>query len=68
MRFCQKNSIHLISDEVYGLSVYDTESKDAVKFKSVLSIETNGLIDVECVHVLYGMRKVTPLDRTMIEC
>ena len=34
MEVCNKHKIHFISDEIYGLSVYDS----AVKFESVLSI------------------------------
>ena len=34
MEVCNKHKIHFISDEIYGLSVYDP----AVKFESVLSI------------------------------
>jgi aspartate/methionine/tyrosine aminotransferase len=61
MVFCQKNSIHLISDEVYALSVYDTDSDDkkSIKFSSALSIDHEGLIDPDRLHVFYGMSKVS---------
>ena len=68
MQFCQRNSIHLISDEVYALSVYDTESEDGINFTSVLSIDIKGLIDPDRLHVLYGMSKVKPPDRNLLEC
>ncbi|KUJ21837.1 PLP-dependent transferase [Mollisia scopiformis] len=56
MKFCQTNDIHLISDEVYALSVYDTES-DLPNFTSALSINPSGLIDKDKLHVLSGMSK-----------
>lgn len=58
MKFCQQNKIHMISDEVYALTVYDTGIPDLPKFTSVLSIDPKGLIDVERLHVFYGMSKV----------
>ncbi|KAL2071895.1 hypothetical protein VTL71DRAFT_13130 [Oculimacula yallundae] len=57
MKFCQQNSIHLISDEVYALSVYDTGIPDLPTFTSVLSINPTDLIDIEKLHVFYGMSK-----------
>lgn len=59
MKFCQKYQIHLISDEIYGLSIFENpEAPDAPGFVSVLSIETTGIIDPHLVHVLWGMSKV----------
>ena len=59
MKFCQRHMIHLISDEIYALSVWQNpEVPDAVTFESVLSIDTTGIIDLELVHVLWGMSKV----------
>ncbi|RJE24508.1 hypothetical protein PHISCL_03146 [Aspergillus sclerotialis] len=62
MKFCQSRQLHLISDEIYALSVWenkvDTDPKSApVLFKSVLSIDTSGIIDSSLVHVLWGMSK-----------
>ncbi|KAL9605040.1 MAG: hypothetical protein Q9179_001671 [Wetmoreana sp. 5 TL-2023] len=58
MRFCQKHRIHLISDEVYAMSVYKTpDNTNAIPFTSILSIDTANLIDANLVHVLYGMSK-----------
>ncbi|KAL8983627.1 MAG: hypothetical protein Q9205_002187 [Flavoplaca limonia] len=58
MRFCQKYHIHLISDEVYAMSIYKTPSNaSAVPFTSALAIDTTGLIDANLVHILYGMSK-----------
>lgn len=59
MRFCQKHRIHLISDEIYALSVFDTGNADAIPFTSVLSIDTTDVIDNNYLHVLYGMSKVS---------
>lgn len=56
LQFCQKYQIHLISDEVYALSVYG--SGDSIGFVSVLSIDPVPLgVDPALVHVLYGMSK-----------
>lgn len=58
MSFCEKNKIHLISDEVYALSTYNMGSEDELGFTSVLSINPCELIDENRLHVLYGMSKV----------
>jgi aspartate/methionine/tyrosine aminotransferase len=49
----------MISDEVYALSTFDSESAKNEKFTSVLSFDTDNLIDPNLVHVLYGMSKVS---------
>ncbi|EED13267.1 aminotransferase, classes I and II family [Talaromyces stipitatus ATCC 10500] len=55
MQFCQKYQVHLTSDEIYGLSVYDDFSSG---FVSVLSIDPVPLgVDPSLIHVLYGMSK-----------
>jgi 1-aminocyclopropane-1-carboxylate synthase len=58
-RFCGKRKIHLISDEIYALSVYDSGEPEAGPFTSVLSLNKEGLIDEKYVHVLYGLSKVS---------
>lgn len=62
MRLCQRRQLHFISDEVYGLSVF--ESGDAggngdgnVPFTSALSIDMDDVIDPGLVHVEYGTSK-----------
>ncbi|KAI5793414.1 pyridoxal phosphate-dependent transferase [Pyronema domesticum] len=58
MALCQKHQIHLLSDEIYALSLYTNPSaSDAPGFTSILSLSTSGLIDPSLVHVLYGMSK-----------
>ncbi|KAF0636544.1 hypothetical protein FPSE5266_08061 [Fusarium pseudograminearum] len=58
MRLCQKHNLHLLSDEIYSLSVWKNENvPEAPGFTSVLSIDTDGLIDVNLVHALWGMSK-----------
>ena len=59
MKLCQQYSIHLIVDEIYGISVYELprERKDQVKpvpFKSILSIDSGKYIDKNYLHLLYG--------------
>lgn len=57
-QFCQQYQIHLISDEIYALSVFKTaENADAPGFTSILALDTEGLIDKDLVHCLYGMSK-----------
>lgn len=58
MRFCHKHRIHLISDEVYGLSVFDNGDSTATKFTSVLSFDPAELMDPDFLHACYGMSKV----------
>jgi aspartate/methionine/tyrosine aminotransferase len=58
MRLCQKHCMHLISDEIYALSIWhNPEYPDATTFTSVLSIDTSEIIAPELVHVLWGMSK-----------
>lgn len=63
MKFCNSHSIHLISDEVYALSVFtpqaaDSEAPQPVGFASVLAVNSHDLIDPDLLHVFYGMSKV----------
>ncbi|RKF84265.1 putative aminotransferase sirI [Golovinomyces cichoracearum] len=58
MALCQRHKIHLISDELYALSVFSPPNCSSPNFTSVLSINPDGLIDPSLVHVLYGMSKV----------
>ncbi len=72
MQFCQERQMHLISDEIYALSVWenradtdteaDTDTDNTgvslfAPFESLLSRDTSGLIDPDLVHVLWGMSK-----------
>ncbi|KAB8246174.1 pyridoxal phosphate-dependent transferase [Aspergillus flavus] len=57
LQFCQKYQIHIISDEVYALSVYE-ENTSTDGFFSLLSIEpANNGVNPALIHVLYGMSK-----------
>ena len=56
--FCQKYNIHLISDEIYALSVFEVDGEKRTPFTSVLSIDPTGLLRTDQIHVLYGMSKV----------
>lgn len=58
MGLCQKHKIHLISDEVYALSIFDSGDSNALPFTSVLAIDSTDLIRPDYLHVLYGMSKV----------
>ncbi|KAI3281348.1 hypothetical protein DTO002I6_9847 [Penicillium roqueforti] len=60
MHLCQKYKLHLISDEIYALSVWENtvdQHPPPVKFESALSIDLAGIIDSRLVHVLWGMSK-----------
>ncbi|KAF2111951.1 pyridoxal phosphate-dependent transferase [Lophiotrema nucula] len=63
MELCQKYQIHLISDEIYAMSVWGQHvtdpslDTDTVPFESVLSIDTDDIIDPSLVHVLWGLSK-----------
>ncbi|CAG7918391.1 unnamed protein product [Penicillium olsonii] len=60
MRLCQKYQVHLISDEIYALSIFENTVDDhpaPVPFESALSIDPAGIIDPGLVHVLWGMSK-----------
>jgi aspartate/methionine/tyrosine aminotransferase len=61
MRLCEKYDIHLISDEIYALSVWENTIDDLkttpTGFESVLSIKLDGIIDPARVHVLWGTSK-----------
>ncbi|EKG11250.1 1-aminocyclopropane-1-carboxylate synthase, partial [Macrophomina phaseolina MS6] len=58
MELCQKHSIHLISDEIYALSIWpNPDAPNAPTFTSTLSINTTGIIDPFRVHALWGMSK-----------
>jgi 1-aminocyclopropane-1-carboxylate synthase len=57
MNLCQKYSIHLIMDEIYALSVYQTTQTEAVLFKSVLALDTENYINPNFLHILYGFSK-----------
>ena len=57
-KLCAKHNIHIISDEVYGCSVFPVQSTDAVPFTSMLSIDPTGILRNDQLHVLYGLSKV----------
>lgn len=60
MKLCQKYQVHLISDEIYALSVFENRvDKDVppVPFQSILSIDPAGIVDPALIHVLWGMSK-----------
>ncbi|EIT81926.1 1-aminocyclopropane-1-carboxylate [Aspergillus oryzae 100-8] len=63
MRFCQKQNLHLIADEIYALSTWkNPDFPNAPSFTSVLSVKKDGLIDPSLVHALWGMSKVRASD------
>ncbi|EFY95481.1 1-aminocyclopropane-1-carboxylate synthase [Metarhizium robertsii] len=57
MKFCQRHNIHLISDEIYACSTFDSGEPSATEFTSILAIDPEGLIDTERLHVTYGFSK-----------
>ncbi|OOQ81704.1 aspartate aminotransferase [Penicillium brasilianum] len=58
LKFCSRNGLHLISDEIYALSVWDNPRlPNAPGFRSVLSINQEGIIDPSFVHTVWGLSK-----------
>ncbi|XP_037033778.1 1-aminocyclopropane-1-carboxylate synthase-like protein 1 isoform X2 [Bradysia coprophila] len=53
MKFCQRNGLHLIVDEMYALSAFDTETD----YNSVLSMNTDDFIQPDMLHVIWGFSK-----------
>lgn len=58
LRLCASKGIHLVSDEIYALSVYKRYDRPSEEFTSIRSIDFTGLINPNQVHLLYGMSKV----------
>ncbi|KAJ4266456.1 hypothetical protein NW762_004440 [Fusarium torreyae] len=56
MQFCQKHRLHLLSDEIYACSVFETD-EPSVPFTSILSIDPTSIIDPDLLHVTYGLSK-----------
>ena len=59
-RFCGRNNLHLICDEIYALSGFESpENEKLPRFTSVLSIEADiqNHILPENIHCLYGVSK-----------
>lgn len=57
LKLCSRKRIHLISDEIYALSVYSRDDRTPETFTSVRAINFSGIIGPNQVHVLYGMSK-----------
>ncbi|OOF91836.1 hypothetical protein ASPCADRAFT_518229 [Aspergillus carbonarius ITEM 5010] len=58
MRFCSRNGLHLISDEIYAMSVWrNPRMSDAPGFKSILSMNVREFMDPSMVHVVWGLSK-----------
>jgi aspartate/methionine/tyrosine aminotransferase len=60
MQLCQEYDTHLISDEIYALSVWENtvdKQPAPVPFQSCLAIDTKGLVDRSRIHVVWGMSK-----------
>lgn len=59
MRLCGRFGLHLISDEIYGLSVFENPNmQDPVPFTSILSVSAEELMDPRQVHMQWGLSKV----------
>jgi aspartate/methionine/tyrosine aminotransferase len=62
MQLCQKYDVHLVSDEIYALSVFQNavdSEPSRVPFESILSIDPTGIIDPAKLHVLVRI----PMDK-----
>lgn len=59
-KLCEKYEIHLISDEIYALSVWENKEDShppPIPFTSILSLDLARYINPARVHVLWGMSK-----------
>ncbi|ODO01973.1 hypothetical protein L198_02704 [Cryptococcus wingfieldii CBS 7118] len=62
-RFCEEKDLHLVSDEIYGMSVYENAKyPGAVPFTSFLSLDLDKELpgitfEKARLHVIYGMSK-----------
>lgn len=56
MKLCEKYQIHLLSDEIYAMSVYPSSSS-APAFESILAFDSTPYISPHLLHVLYGLSK-----------
>ena len=60
MKLCQRHKVHLISDEIYALSVFENKVDTGIElapFESISSIDPTGIIDPALVHIVWGMSK-----------
>ena len=60
LKLCGKYQIHLVSDEIYALTVWvNKEDRQPLQlpFNSILSFDLKGIIDPALVHVLWGTSK-----------
>lgn len=60
MALCEKYECHLVSDEIYALSVWENtvdKNPPPVPFTSCLSLLKEGFIDPSRLHVVWGMSK-----------
>ena len=59
LKLCQRYQIHLISDEIYALSMWENKDyPEAIPFTSILQVSSPDIIDPNLVHVLWGVSKV----------
>jgi aspartate/methionine/tyrosine aminotransferase len=59
LKFCQKNDIHFISDEVYALTSFScAELSEPVPFISALSLDARALgCDLSRIHTIWSISK-----------
>lgn len=61
LKLINKYKIHLLSDEIYALSIYDNKASapNPVPFQSVLSLDVEKYVDPKYVQFIYGLSKDT---------
>ena len=60
MKLCQRHGIHLISDEIYALSIFENqvdEDQSYEDFESCLAIDVTEIKNPSLLHVVWGMSK-----------
>ena len=59
LRFCHRRKIHLISDEIFALSTFESpDLPEAIPFTSALSLDATALgCDPSLIHVVWSTSK-----------
>ena len=55
--WCSRRGLHLIVDEIYALSVFETSHFSPAPFTSVLSLDFQGRAQPQNIHCLYSLSK-----------
>ncbi|KAI0003196.1 pyridoxal phosphate-dependent transferase [Xylariaceae sp. FL0662B] len=69
LRFCHRNDLHLVSDEIYALATLSTEVVDKPGFFSALSVHSSDTeLSPSRIHVVWSASKLFGLSGLRIGC